>query len=92
MSVQVKLMPLISAVAGVSQVDLESVPRTVGEVLEKLTRLYPGLKDELFDEEARLDYLYQVTLNGEKLDRSRVMEEPVKDGDRLQVFAVLGGG
>jgi sulfur carrier protein ThiS len=33
-----------------------------------------------------------VALNGERLDRSIVMEEQVKDGDRLQIFAVLGGG
>lgn len=92
MSLRINFTPLISPLAGVSTVDLEPVPPTVGEVLETLTRLYPGLKDELFDEEQRLDYLYQVTLNGKKLDRARTMEEPVKDGDRLQFLAVLSGG
>ncbi|MCL6448406.1 MAG: MoaD family protein [Armatimonadetes bacterium] len=92
MSIQVRFMSLISSVAGVGRVDLEPVHRTVGEVLKEVARLYPALQDELFDEEGKLDYLYQVVLNGEKLEWSSVMEEPVKDGDQLQIFAVLGGG
>jgi len=92
MGIQVKFMSLISSVAGVGQVDLDPAHRTVGEVLDELTRLYPALKDELFDEEGKLDYLYQIILNGEKLEWSKVRDEPVKDGDRLAIFAVLGGG
>ncbi|MFZ5634598.1 MAG: MoaD family protein [Bacillota bacterium] len=92
MSIQIKFMSLISAMAGVGQVQLDPVYRTVGEVLDELTRLYPTLKAELFDEEGKLDYLYQIFLNGEKLEWSLTRDEPVKDGDQLAIFAVLGGG
>ncbi|MCL6478282.1 MAG: MoaD/ThiS family protein [Peptococcaceae bacterium] len=92
MSIQVKFMSLISSMSGVGRVQLDPVYRTAGEVLDELIRLYPALKDELFDEEGKLDYLYQIFLNGEKLEWSRIRDEPVKDGDQLAVFAVLGGG
>lgn len=92
MSIQVKFMSLISSMAGVGQVRLDSSHRTVGEVLDELTQLYPALKVEIFDEEGNLDYLYQIFLNGEKLEWARTRDEPVKDGDQLAIFAVLGGG
>jgi len=92
MSIQVKFMSLVGAAAGVRQVELEPVCRTVGEVLDELTRLYPALKDELFDEEGRLDYLYHVILNDEILSWPEFQDEPVKDGDSLGIIAMLGGG
>ncbi len=92
MSIQIKFMPLIASAAGVGLIQLEPVCRTVGEVLDELTRLYPALEAELFDEEGKLDYLYQIFLNGERLEWSLARDEPVKDGDQLTVFAVLGGG
>jgi len=92
MSIQVQFLSLLGAITGVGRVELEPAHRTVGEVLKEVARLYPALQNELFDEEGRLDYLYQVVLNGEKLEWSGVLEEPVKDGDRLQIFAVLAGG
>ncbi|MCL6610659.1 MAG: MoaD/ThiS family protein [Peptococcaceae bacterium] len=92
MSIQVNFMSLISSTAGVRRVRLDPAYRTLGEVLDDLTRLYPGLKEELFDEEGRLDYLYQIFLNGEKLEWSSARDEPVRDGDQLAIFAVIGGG
>jgi len=92
MSIQVKFISPISAVTGMRQVDLDPVHRTVGEVLDELTRQYPALKNELFNEEGKLDYLYQVILNDEMLEWSKARDELVKDGDRLAIITLLGGG
>ncbi|MEW6425211.1 MAG: MoaD family protein [Bacillota bacterium] len=91
--IQVNLMSLLSDyTGGASKVFLEAGCRTVGEVLSELTRLYPVLKQELFDEDGKPDYFYQVILNGDKIEWEQVLDTPVKDGDELVIFGVLGGG
>ncbi len=92
MSIQVSLMSFLSEYTGTNKVFLEPKHRTVGEVLNELTRLYPALKQELFDEDGKLDYFYQIILNGDKLVWEEIQETPVKDGDELVIFGVLGGG
>ncbi|MEW6424972.1 MAG: hypothetical protein AB1523_09560 [Bacillota bacterium] len=49
-------------------VKIRSFCRTVGEVLAALIRLHPALKDELLDEGGKLDYFYQIILNGDKVE------------------------
>ncbi|MGQ9825414.1 MAG: MoaD/ThiS family protein, partial [Desulfotomaculales bacterium] len=51
-----------------------------------------ALKEELFDENGKVDYFYQVVLNGDKLEWEEILDTPVKDGDELVIFGVLGGG
>jgi len=92
MSIQVQFMSMLQPVVGVGQVELEPVHRSVGEVLESLTRQFPALGREIFDEEGKLDYLYQIVLNGEKIRWDEAWDTPVPDGSRLSIFAVLGGG
>lgn len=92
MSIKVKLMSFLSEHTGTGQIYLEPVFKTVGGVLEELARLYPALKEELFDENGKIDYFYQVVLNGDKLEWEEIPDTPVKDGDELVIFGVLGGG
>jgi molybdopterin converting factor small subunit len=93
MSIKVNLMSFLSDYTdGKSQVFLEAGCRTVGEVLAALIRLHPALKDELLDEEGKLDYFYQIILNGDKVEWEQVADQSVRDGDELVIFGVLGGG
>jgi len=92
MSIQVQFMSMLQPVVGVKQVELEPVYRTVGELLAGLSRQFPALGREIFDEEGKLDYLYQIVLNGEKISWEETRDTPVPDGSRLSIFAVLGGG
>ncbi|MEW5898448.1 MAG: MoaD/ThiS family protein [Bacillota bacterium] len=93
MSIKVNLMSFLSDyTGGKNQIFLEGGCRTVGEVLAALIRLHPALKDELLDEEGKLDYFYQIILNGDKVEWEQISSQPVKDGDEIVIFGVLGGG
>ncbi|MCL6638599.1 MAG: MoaD/ThiS family protein [Firmicutes bacterium] len=92
MTIQVKFMSLLNSVTGTAQVELEPVYRTVGELLVGLSRQFPALGREIFDEDGKLDYLYQVVLNGEKIPWEETWDTPVPDGSRISIFAVMGGG
>lgn len=92
MSIQVKFMSMLHSVAGVGKLELEPVYSTVGELLTGLSRQFPALGQEIFNEEGKLDYLYQVVLNGQKIDWEETWDTPVPDGSCLSIFAVLGGG
>jgi molybdopterin converting factor small subunit len=64
---------------------------TVGECLDDLIRLFPGIKKGIFDEHGKLlEYVYFL-ING-KGAYPTDLAKPMKDGDELTIALLLAGG
>ena len=65
----------------------------VGEVLAQFLAGHGGLvKDVLLDEQGRVQPYFVLALNSQMLDRARLHEVPVQDGDLLHIFPPIAGG
>ena len=84
MSVTVNFPASLSHLAGQSVTVRESVSN-VGQLIQALERLAPGMAHELDDP------LYNIAINQEILLHS-VDARPVKDGDIVEVIPTIAGG
>ena len=73
------------------QKTVEVEAKTVGEALNKLVILYPGMKKELFDKKAQLSDHIEIYLNNASAYPGE-LEKKLKDGDEVQLIALLAGG
>ena len=84
MAITVNFPAVLHPIAGETLVVRESVA-TVGQLLQALERLKPGIYKELDDP------LYNIAINQEILLHS-VDSRPVKDGDIVEVIPTIAGG
>jgi molybdopterin converting factor small subunit len=84
MSVTVNFPASLSHIAGQSVIVRESVSN-IGQLIEALERLAPGMAKELDDP------LYNIAVNQEIMLHS-VDSRPVKDGDVVEIIPSIAGG
>jgi len=65
--------------------------RTVGQCIEELVNLYPGLKEALLDAKGGLKNTIEVYLNLESAYPDE-LKRPVKDGDDIHLTLMIAGG
>ena len=82
--VTVNFPAALQPISGTTLVVRESV-HTVGQLVEALDRLVPGLAQELDDP------LYNIAVNDELLLHN-VDARPVKDGDVIEIVPSMAGG
>jgi molybdopterin converting factor small subunit len=90
MSVEIKISPIFSPYTDNRQT-FGASGSTVGECLNQLVAQFPALKRVLFDKKGGLSHhiilhVNQVRAYPEPLAR------PVRDGDKIQIMMVIGGG
>lgn len=64
---------------------------TVGECLEHLVKQYPDIRKILFSKSGYLFEHVIISVNGENAYPEQ-LTKPVKDGDKLAVIFMVGGG
>lgn len=74
-----------------SQGIVEVNGNTVGECLDDLIRQYPDTKRWLFDRNGVLLVLIRIN-EDETIRHRKGLNKPVKNGDELYIFNILGGG
>ena len=84
MSVTVNFPASLSHLAGHSVIVRESVS-TVGQLIQALDRLVPGIAKELDDP------LYNIAVNDEILLHA-VAQREVRDGDVVEIIPSMAGG
>ena len=84
MSVTVNFPASLSHLAGQSVIVREAVS-TIGQLIQALDRLAPGMAKELDDP------LYNIAINQEILLHS-VDARPVNDGDVVEIIPSIAGG
>ncbi len=62
-----------------------SGPRTVGELLDELDRMFPGFKKEL-------EQGYIILVNGKNIEHLQGFDTLLSDEDTVSIFPPAGGG
>ena len=71
---------------------VEATGKTIGELLEDLTRKYAGLKAHLYSEQGKLRSFVNIYLNDEDIRFRDGFATPVCEGDEITVVAAIAGG
>ncbi len=64
---------------------------TVGECLKRLVKQFPDISKMLFSKDGNLFEHVIISVNGENAYPEQ-LAKPVKDGDKLHVIFIAGGG
>ena len=64
---------------------------TVGECLNHLAKKFPDIRKMLFSKNGNLFEHIIISVNGENAYPEQLVK-PVKEGDKLDVIYILGGG
>jgi molybdopterin converting factor small subunit len=70
---------------------VETDGSTVGQCIDHLIKQFPGLKKMVFDKKGELLDYVSIYADGDFVYGDG-LTRPVKDGDELHLFYVIGGG
>jgi sulfur carrier protein ThiS len=86
-------LPTLSALMG-RKVEVELTAGTPADLVDRLiARFGPPARRLLLDAEGRLDFTIQVMVNEEEfLPREELTKRQLKDGDRVRLMLLVGGG
>ena len=82
--------PYRKATGGKAEIEVQA--ENVGQAIAALNSSYPEMAQRLLGEKGGLNPYVNVYLNGEHLHRQDALDHPLKDGDRLVIMPVVGGG
>jgi MoaD family protein len=90
MSIKVRLHPYLRKFVD-SQSVVEVSGHTVEECIDSLDSRYPGIKQQLLNEQGKLRDYYDVCVNLQS-SQADPLSEPIHDGDELLIITVIAGG
>jgi len=82
--------PLRSYTNGQSEVTVKG--KTVAEVMNNLTSLYPSLRPHIFNGEGQLRAFVNLYLNEDNIKDLQGVETPLQENDRLMLIPSIAGG
>jgi len=82
--------PLRSYTNGQSEVTVKG--KTVAEVMNNLTSLYPSLRPHIFNGEGQLRAFVNLYLNEDNVKDLQGVETPLQENDRLMLIPSIAGG
>ncbi len=91
MNIRVRIPTPLRKLTGEQDVVLASGD-TVGEVIQWLTKTYPGLSERLKDEQGEVRRFINIYLNDEDIRFIKNLETPVKEGDQISIIPAIAGG
>jgi MoaD family protein, archaeal len=77
---------------GQSQVQLESLPATVGEALSQLWALHGGLRDRVINEKGEVRLHVNIFLNNENIKFKQSFGTPLAEADEITILPSVSGG
>ena len=90
MAVSVNLYPWLSEMAG-GQRKAYVKGHTVGECLNEVNAMFPGISQRLLNREGQLRPYISILLNGEATYPEE-LSKPVKNGDEISIIFIIDGG
>ena len=91
MAVEIKLPTVLRAAAdGQAAVSVDGA--TVGEVFADLTTRFPGMADNLVDEDGKLHKFVNVYRNDDDIRYLDSLDTKVADGDVISILPAVAGG
>lgn len=91
MSVEIRLPTVLRQHAG-GQASLQADGATLGEVLEAVVRLHPGLAGQIVTGERGLHRFVNVYRNDEDVRYLDGLDTKVSDGDVISILPAVAGG
>lgn len=83
---------LRSFTGGRSRVELAGSPATVGEALEALWAVHPGVRDRVLTEQGELREHVNVFVGDESIRFSGGLATPVAEGSEISILPAVSGG
>lgn len=77
---------------GRDQVELDSAPETVGQALEALWALHPGIRDRLVNEQGELRQHINVFVGDENIRFTGGLATRLTDGAEVTIIPAVSGG
>lgn len=90
MAIRVNLYPWLSEMAE-GQRSATVTGGTVGECLDNIDGMFPGIKGRLISREGKLKPYITILRNGENTYPEE-LSKPVDDGDEISIVFVIDGG
>jgi molybdopterin synthase sulfur carrier subunit len=91
MPVEVRLPTLLRQHAG-GEASVRADGATVGEVFSDLTGRFPGLSDQLIDDDGSLHRFVNVYRNDDDIRYLEQLDTKVVDGDVVSILPAVAGG
>ncbi len=83
---------LRSFTGGRDRVQLHGAPATVGEALQEVGRLYPGVRDRVLLEEGTVRPHVNVFVGTENIRDTGGLATPLRDGSEITILPAVSGG
>ena len=91
MSVKVKIPAALRQYTQ-NQSDLQVDASTVEETLQKLDRLFPGLRAFILNESNELRRYVNIFVNGKDIRAGEGITTKLKEGDQVRIVPAVAGG
>ena len=75
-----------------NQAEVEAIGSTVEELFNNLNKQYPGMKEQVYDENRKLRRFINVYVNDEDIRFLDGDETVLKDGDIISIIPAIAGG
>jgi molybdopterin synthase sulfur carrier subunit len=87
----IRIPPVLRAAAG-NQKQVDVSGSTVGEALDSLITVFPGLRDQLLTEDGGLNRFVNVYVNGRDVRYEQELATPVGEQDTVILLPAMAGG
>lgn len=77
---------------GRSQVEIKASAQTVGEALEALWKVYPGLRDRIVTEQGEVRQYVNIFVGAANIRDSRGLSTPLAEGCEIMIVPSVAGG
>ncbi len=84
--------PLRPLTGGRGRVEVEGSPRTVGEALDALWKLHPGLRDRLMNEHGEVRPHVNFFVGSESIRYTGGLNTPLPDPSEISILPAVSGG
>jgi sulfur-carrier protein len=91
MSVEVRVPTVLRKHTGGARV-VQAQGNNVAAVLESLEQQYPGLKQEVMNEEGQVRQFVNIYVNDEDIRYLQSLQTALQDGDSLAILPAVAGG
>jgi len=71
---------------------VESEGKTIKELVENLDKLYPGVRERLYDDGGKIRRFINIYVNEEDVRFLQMDATPLKDGDEVSIIPAIAGG
>jgi len=78
--------------SGRRAISISTSPKTIGEALNELWQLHPGLRDRVLTEQGQLRMHVNIFLESDNIRRKELLDTPLPDNCEITILPSVSGG